>query len=41
MEQSPFEKLTVTQPVKKFHAFYGTQTFITVFTTARQFRGPM
>jgi hypothetical protein len=30
-----FEKLTVTQLVKKFPAFYGTQGFITVFTTAR------
>jgi len=28
------EKLTVTQLVKKFHAFYGTQRFITVFTRA-------
>jgi hypothetical protein len=30
------QKLTVTQPVKKFLAFYGTRRFITVFTTARQ-----
>jgi hypothetical protein len=29
------EKLTVTQLVKKFSAFYGTRRFITVFTTAR------
>jgi hypothetical protein len=26
------EKLTVTQPVKKFSAFYGTLRFNTVFT---------
>jgi hypothetical protein len=29
------EKLTVVQLVKKFSAFYGTQMFITVFTTDR------
>jgi len=29
------EKLTATQLVKKFPAFYGTRRFITVFTTAR------
>jgi hypothetical protein len=29
-----FGKLIVTQLVKKFPAFYGTQRFITVFTTA-------
>jgi hypothetical protein len=29
------EKLTVPQLVKKFPAFYGTQRFITAFTTAR------
>jgi hypothetical protein len=29
------EKLTVTQLVKKFHAFYATRKFITVFTKAR------
>jgi len=29
------EKLTVTQLVKKFSAFYGTRRFITVFTRAR------
>jgi hypothetical protein len=28
------EKLTVTQLVKKFPAFYGTRRFITVFTKA-------
>jgi len=28
------EKLTGPQLVKKFHAFYGTQRFITVFTSA-------
>jgi hypothetical protein len=29
------EKLTSFQPVKKFLAFYGTQRFITAFTSAR------
>ena len=29
------EKLTGFQPVKKFHAFYGTRRFITAFTSAR------
>jgi len=29
------EKLTVTQLVKKFPAFYGTESFITVFTRGR------
>jgi hypothetical protein len=29
------KKLTVTQLVKKFPAFYGTRRFITMFTTAR------
>jgi hypothetical protein len=29
------EKLTVSQPVKKFPAIYGTRRFITAFTTAR------
>jgi hypothetical protein len=29
------EKLTVSQLVKKFPAFYGTRRFITAFTTAR------
>jgi hypothetical protein len=29
------EKLTGSQLVKKFLAFYGTRRFITVFTTAR------
>jgi len=35
MEQSPLEKLTGLQLVKKFPAFYGTQRFITTFTSAR------
>jgi len=30
-----FEKLTCSQLVKKFYAFYGTRRFITAFTTAR------
>jgi len=30
------EKLTGSQLVKKFPAFYGTRRFITVFTNARQ-----
>jgi hypothetical protein len=30
-----FEKLTFTQLVKKFPAFYGTRRFITVYTTSR------
>jgi hypothetical protein len=30
-----FEKLIVTQPVKKLPVFYATRMFITVFTTAR------
>jgi hypothetical protein len=34
MEQSPLEKLRVTQVVKKFPTFYGTRRFITVFTRA-------
>jgi len=29
------EKLTASQLVKKFPAFYGTQRFITAFTSAR------
>jgi aspartyl/asparaginyl-tRNA synthetase len=32
MVQSPSRERIVTQIVKKFHAFYGTQRFITVFT---------
>jgi hypothetical protein len=32
MEQSPLEKLIVTQLVKKFPDFYGTRRFITMFT---------
>ena len=35
IEQSPFEKLTISQLVKKFPAFYGTRRFITAFTSAR------
>jgi hypothetical protein len=35
MEQRPLEKLTVSQLVKKFPAFYGTRRFITAFTRAR------
>ena len=35
MEQSPSEKLTGSQLVKKFPAFYGTRRFITAVTTAR------
>ena len=30
------EKLTGSQPVKKFPTFYGTRRFITAFTSARQ-----
>jgi hypothetical protein len=30
------ETLTGFKPVKKFHAFYGTRSFITAFTSARQ-----
>jgi hypothetical protein len=33
------EKLTVTQLVNKFPAFYETQLFITVFTTAHEVQG--
>ena len=35
MEQSPLEKLTGLQLVKKFPAFYGTRRFITAYTSAR------
>jgi len=35
MEQSLLEKLTGSQIVKKFPAFYGTRMFITAFTSAR------
>ena len=35
MEQSPFEKRTVFQPVKKFPVFYGTRRFITAVTSVR------
>jgi hypothetical protein len=34
MEQSPFEKLTVSQLVKKFSTFYGTRNFITALSSA-------
>jgi len=34
------EKLTVSQLVKKFPAFYGTQMFITVLTSARHLSLP-
>jgi hypothetical protein len=34
LEQISYE-VSVRQPLKKFPAFHGTQTFITVFTTAR------
>ena len=35
MSRVRLEKLTVSQPVKKFPAFYGTPRFITAFTSAR------
>jgi hypothetical protein len=35
MKQGLLEKLTVSQLVKKFPAFYGTRKFITAFTKAR------
>jgi hypothetical protein len=34
MDQSPFEKLTVTHLVKKLPAFYGIWKFVTAFTPA-------
>jgi len=34
MEQTPLEKLTCFQLVKKFPAFYGTRRFITTHTSA-------
>jgi hypothetical protein len=37
IEQNPFEKLIVTQLVKKFPAFYGTRKIVTVFTRAPHF----
>jgi len=40
MEQSPFEKLTGSQPVKKFSTFYGTRRFITAVTSARHLSLP-
>jgi hypothetical protein len=37
-QQTPWsrvlEKLIVTHPIKKYPALYGTERFITVFTTA-------
>jgi hypothetical protein len=36
MEHSIYEKLRVTQLVKKFPTFYGKKGFITTFTTASQ-----
>jgi len=33
-EQSPLEMSTVSQLVKKYPAFYKTEMFITLFTTA-------
>ena len=35
MEQSPSEKLTGSQIVKKFPAYYGTRRSVTAFTLAR------
>jgi hypothetical protein len=35
MEQVLLEKLTGSQPVKKFPALYGMRKFITAFTRAR------
>jgi len=35
IQQSPLEKLTVSQLVKKSAAFYGTRMFITVFSRSR------
>jgi hypothetical protein len=40
MEQS-LEKLTATQLVKKFPAFYGTQRFITMFTRVHNLITPI
>jgi len=34
------EKLIVTQPAEKFLAFYGTRSFITVFTEAYHWSRP-
>ena len=36
MVQSPFEKLTGLQLVKKFTAFHGTRRFVTALTSVRQ-----
>jgi len=33
VERSPSDKLTVTQLINKFSAFYGTRRLITVLTT--------
>jgi len=35
------EKPILNQLVKKSFAFYGTRRFLTVFTRARQIRGPV
>jgi hypothetical protein len=35
MENSPSQKMTVIQLVKKLSAFHGTRKFITVLTRAR------
>jgi len=40
MEQIPSEKLTGFQLVKKFPTFYGTQGFITAFTSASTYPFP-
>jgi len=40
MEPSPYLKVTVGQAVQKQLAFYGTQWFITVFTTDRHLSLP-
>jgi len=31
----------ITQLLEKFPAFYGTRRFITVFTRAQEFQGPV
>ena len=40
MVQSPFEKLTCLQLVKKFPAFYGTRRFINALTSVRHLSLP-
>jgi hypothetical protein len=40
MEQSPSWEANSHLASEKFPAFYGTLSFITVFTSARQFQGP-